>query len=212
MGMRIVATVVSAREAARAAALAPDLLEARIDLMETDPAEELPAVRAVFRGPVILTIRSAAEGGRFRGTPAEWWETLGPLLPSGDLVDVELPCSSFGPRIRAEGKQVIASHHADSMPPPGELRRIEQELRCYGDIPKIVVRPGNGEDLLELLRFTLAAARPICTGVLGEEYRFARVILPFFGSELVYTHAGTQGAPGQFSLEDFRKLRTLLGL
>ncbi|MDD1664870.1 MAG: type I 3-dehydroquinate dehydratase [Methanomicrobiales archaeon] len=209
--MRIVATVVNAREAADAAALSPDLVEARIDLMDADPAGELPAIRSAFQGPIILTLRSAAEGGRFGGSPAEWWEILEPLLPSGDFVDVEQAFSSYSPRIRGKGKGIIASHHAGHMPLTRELERIERELRRYGDIPKIVVRPGSEGDLLRLLGFTLAAERPICTGVLGEEYRFARAILPFFGSELAYTHAGTQAAPGQFSLGEFRQIQALLG-
>jgi len=212
VSMRVVGTVVSAREAARAAPFSPDLLEARIDLMDADPAGELPSIRAAFRGPIILTIRSAAEGGRFAGGPGEWWRTLEPILGYGDLVDVELAFSSFSPRIRGQGKGIIASHHADRMPSPDELGRIERELRNYGDIPKIVVHPGNEGDLIGLFRFTLGAVRPLCTGVLGEEYRFARAILPFFGSELVYAHAGTRGAPGQFSLEEFRKIQALLGL
>jgi 3-dehydroquinate dehydratase-1 len=210
-GMRIVATVVNAREAARAAALSPDLLEARIDLMERDPATELPSIRSAFPGPVILTLRSAAEGGGFRGSPAEWWGILEPLLRYGDLVDVEIPFSSFAPPIREKGKGIIASHHAGHMPAREELGRIERDLRRYGDIPKIVVRPRSGEDLLELFSFTLGAEKPVCTGVLGEEYRFARAVLPFFGSELAYTHAGTQAAPGQFSLGDFRQILALLG-
>jgi 3-dehydroquinate dehydratase-1 len=208
--MRIVATVVSAREAASAAALSPDLLEARLDLMEADPARELPSIRSAFGGPVILTLRSAAEGGRFAGSMAEWWEILRPLLRFGDLVDVELPFASFVPRIRGEGKGIIASRHSDRMPSMEELQHTEGELRRYGDIPKIVVRPGSEADLLELLGFTLGARRPVCTGVLGEEFRFARAILPFFGSELAYTHAGTQAAPGQFSLADFKKIQALL--
>jgi len=211
MSMRVVATVVNAREAADATVLSPDLLEARIDLMDADPTGELPAIRSAFWGPVILTIRSAAEGGRFGGSPAEWWESLRPLLPSGDLVDVEQPFSSFAPRIREQGKGIIASHHAGHMPATDELVRIERELRRYGDIPKIVVRPGSEADIIDLLKFTLRAERPICTGVLGEEYRFARAILPFFGSELAYTHAGTQAAPGQFSLREFRQIQALLG-
>ena len=208
--MRIVATVVNAREAAAAAALSPDLLEVRIDLMDRDPARELPSIRSAFRGPVILTLRSAPEGGRFGGSPGEWWGILEPLLGIGDLVDVELPFSPFSPLIREQGKGIIASHHAGHMPAPEELGRIERELRRYGDIPKIVVRPGSEGDLLELLRFTLGAEKPVCTGVLGEEYRFARAILPFFGSELAYTHAGTQAAPGQFSLGEFKKIQALL--
>jgi 3-dehydroquinate dehydratase-1 len=208
--MRIVATVVNAREAAAAAALSPDLLEVRIDLMDTDPVTELPAIRSAFSGSIILTLRSTTEGGRFAGSLGEWWKTLEHLLGYGDLVDIELPFSSFSPRIRGMGKGIIASHHAGHMPATGELARIERELRCYGDIPKIVVRPGNEGDLLGLLAFTLGAERPICTGVLGEEYRFARAILPFFGSELAYTHAGTQAAPGQFSLREFRQIQALL--
>jgi 3-dehydroquinate dehydratase I len=209
--MRIVATVVDAREAARAAALSPDLLEVRIDLMEGDPAVELPYVRSGFGGPIILTLRSEAEGGRFAGSQGEWWETVEPLLPFADLVDVEMPFSSFAPLIREKGKGIIASHHAMKMPAMEELRRLEQDLRRYGDIPKIVVRPADEQDLLELLKFTLGAEKPVCTGVLGDEFRFARVILPFFGSELAYTHAGTQAAPGQFSLADFKNIQALLG-
>jgi 3-dehydroquinate dehydratase-1 len=209
--MRVVATVLNAREASLAAELCPDLLEIRIDLMDADPGEEVPRIRSIYPGPVILTIRSMAEGGRFEGGSGEWWGLLEPLLPFGDLVDVELRFSSLAPRIRGHGRGIIASHHADHMPAPEELLRIERDLRLYGDIPKIVVRPGNERHLLDLLAFTLGAEKPVCTGVLGEAYRFARAILPLFGSELVYTHAGTQAAPGQFSLADFRKIQALLG-
>jgi 3-dehydroquinate dehydratase-1 len=208
--MRIVATVVNSREAACAADLSPDLIEVRIDLMDTDPQRELPSIRSVWKGPIILTNRSAAEGGGFGGDPREWWDRVAPLLPFADLVDVELPFSSFSPRIRRQGKKIIASMHTDTMPAIGDLSGMALELRRYGDIPKIVVRPGNEHDLLALLAFTLDAGKPICTGVLGEEYRYARVILPLFGSEFAYTHVGTPAASGQFALGDFRKILDLL--
>lgn len=208
--MKIVATVVNAREAALAAGLAPDLLEVRIDLMDADPAGELPSIRSAWKGPIILTNRSATEGGGFRGDPGEWLESLQPILRFGDLVDVEQPFASFSPEIRRQGKKIVASLHTDTMPAVGDLSRMALELRRYGDIPKIVVRPGNDHDLLALLKFTLDAGKPICTGVLGEVYRYARVILPLFGSEFAYTHVGTPAASGQFSLEDFRKILGLL--
>ena len=208
--MRIVATVVNAQEAASVAGLYPDLIEARIDLMDADPTAELTSIRSAFRGPVILTIRSTAEGGRFGGDREAWWGCLRPLLPFGDLVDVELRFSSFAPEIRRMGKSIIASRHFRDMPSMDELVRVERELRLYGDSPKIVVPPRDERDLLDLLRFTLDAEKPISTGVLGNAYRFARAILPLFGSDLVYTHAGTPGAPGQFSLEEFRQIQALL--
>ncbi|HUK92941.1 MAG TPA: type I 3-dehydroquinate dehydratase [Methanomicrobiales archaeon] len=208
--MKIVATVVDAREAALASELGPDLLEVRMDLMDADPGEEIASIRSAWRGPVILTNRSAAEGGMFRGDPGEWWNLVSPLLPLVDLVDVERPFSPACPEIRRQGKRIIASLHTDTMPSPGDLSRMALELRRYGDIPKIVVRPGNRHDLLVLLKFTLDAGKPICTGVLGDEHRYARVILPLFGSEFAYTHMGTPAAPGQYSLGEFREILDLL--
>ncbi len=208
--MKIVATVVDAREAALASGLGPDLLEVRMDLMDTDPLEEVPSIRSAFGGPIILTNRSVAEGGGFGGDPGEWWDRIEPLLPFVDLVDVERPFTSTASEIRRQGKRIIASLHTDTMPSPGDLSRMALELRRYGDIPKIVVRPGNEHDLLALLAFTLDAGKPICTGVLGEEYRYARVILPLFGSEFAYTHVGTPAASGQYSLREFREILKLL--
>jgi 3-dehydroquinate dehydratase-1 len=139
-----------------------------------------------------------------------WWEIAKPLLRYGDLVDVEMAYSSFSPEIHRLGKSIIASRHADTMPSAEELADLARDLRRYGDIPKIVVRPADERDLLTLLSFTLSAEKPICTGVQGEAYRYARVILPLFGSELAYTHAGTPAAQGQYSLGDFQKVQALL--
>jgi 3-dehydroquinate dehydratase-1 len=88
---------------------------------------------------------------------------------------------------------------------------MERELRAYGDIPKIVVTPENDADVIELLTFTEAAAKPVCTGVMGSEFRHARAMLPLFGSEFVYCHTGSPTAAGQYSVEEFVQLRTLLG-
>ena len=102
--MKIVATVVNAREAAFAGRLGPDLIEVRIDLMDADPARELSSIRSLWKGPIILTNRSAAEGGRWRGDAREWRDCTGPLLSFADIVDVEQPFSAFAKEIRRPGK------------------------------------------------------------------------------------------------------------
>ena len=38
---------------------------------------------------------------------------------------------------------------------------------------------------------------------MGKEFRYARAMLPFFGSELVYCHMGAATADGQYSVEEF---------
>jgi len=135
---------------------------------------------------------------------------LSPVIPFSDYVDIEQQYAENAPAIRMVGKQVIASSHEGRMLPLSELFHLERNLRAFGDIPKIIVTPESEDDLIDLISFTTAAKKPICTGVMGSGFRYARAILPLFGSELVYCHTGTPTAEGQYSVEEFVQLRRLL--
>jgi 3-dehydroquinate dehydratase-1 len=191
-------------------ALRPDLLEVRLDLGGTGLLESVQPLRQAPGIPVIATLRSKAEGGRFSGDEKEWIRILRPLLPLADRVDVELRFRRHAPEIRKAGKPVIASCHLAGMPDLQQLKSLERDLRSYGDLPKIVVTPRDQRDLLALFSYTLTAEKPICVGVSGESLRFARALLPLFGSELVYTHAGVPTAAGQYHIREFRNLWDLL--
>ena len=200
--MKIVASLTDACQAVTAQDKGADLLECRLDLMEGDPVSQLKQCRELVSLPVIGTLRSAQEGGMYFGNAREWSETVMPLLPLVDYVDIEQRFSMHAAPVKAAGKTIIASHHSDLMLPLSDLFRLERDLRAYGDIPKIVVTPSTKEDVVNLLAFTLAAKKPICTGVMGSTFRWARAMLPFFGSEFVYCHAGSATAEGQYSVEE----------
>ena len=80
----------------------------------------------------------------------------------------------------------------------------------YGDIVKIIVTPRNEDDIIDLIAFTHSIKKPLCTGVMGAQFRYARAILPLFGSELAYCHTGSRTAEGQYSVQEFRTLDKLL--
>ena len=61
------------------------------------------------------------------------------------------------------------------------------------------------------MAFTKDAEKPIATGVMGRRFRFARALLPLFGSELVYCHAGSPTAEGQYGIREMELLLELLG-
>jgi len=46
--------------------------------------------------------------------------------------------------------------------------------------------------------------------VMGAQFRYARAILPLFGSELVYCNVGTATATGQYSVAEFTRLMDLM--
>jgi 3-dehydroquinate dehydratase-1 len=206
--MQIIASLTDPAQAA--AAQGADIIELRFDLMEGDPVELVRECRNVCALPVIATLRSAQEGGRYFGSPEEWAEKIAPVIPLVDYVDVEQQFAREAGPVKAAGRAIIASHHASEMLPLHVLFVLEQELRAFGDIPKIIVTPKNEDDLIDLIAFTRAAKKPICTGVMGASFRYARAILPLFGSAFAYCHTGVPTAEGQYSVEEFVVLQKLL--
>lgn len=208
--MRIVASLTDPALVPAAAAAGADLVELRLDLMEGDRVQGVLECRQQTRLPVIATLRSAEEGGKYSGNAEEWLRVIQPVLPHVDFVDIEQRFSPHADTIRAQDVTVIASFHTKEMPSLFELFGRERELRAYGDIPKIVVTPRHEEDIIEMISFTHAARKPVCTGVMGEGFRYARLILPLFGSEFIYCHAGAPTADGQYSVEEFIAFSNLL--
>lgn len=189
----------------------PAFIEIRLDRMEGDLLNHVRAIREMTAIPLIATLRSREEGGGFVGDADLWAGIVGPIAGYVDIVDVETRYSKHAPSLRSQGARILASLHTDDMPGQADLERIERTLRSYGDIPKIVVRPENLDELLDLLRFTANAQKPICTSVMGGRFRFARAILPLFGSEFVFCHAGRPMAEGQYHIREMREIAELLG-
>jgi len=209
--MKIVASLIDPVDAERAQEQGADVLELRLDIVKGDLAERAGKIRTSSMLPIIGTLRSASEGGRYFGSPEEWITRIRPVIRFFDYVDIEQRYSKNAAEVRAAGKKVIASFHTPEMPDLVTLYQIERELRSFGNIVKMIVTPRNEEDVIELIAFTNSIRQPICTGVMGEEFRYARAVLTLFGSELVYCHTGTPTAAGQYSVPEFRVIRKLLG-
>ncbi len=208
--MKIVASVVDPVHLDAAVSAGATFIELRLDLMEGDVAGQVEFVRKHTDIPLIATLRSATEGGGFRGGAEEWLRIVDPIVRNVDMVDMEVRFQDHAPDIKAHGVQIIASLHTAEMPSPPELAEIEHTLRSYGDIPKIAVKPRTVEDVITLLSYTHLAQKPICISILGSEFRFARALLPLFGSEFTFGHVGTPTAEGQYHVSELKQLEALL--
>jgi 3-dehydroquinate dehydratase-1 len=208
--MKIVAALTDPAHASHAQEQGADIVELRFDLMEGDPLNLVQTCKEGCSLPVIATIRSAQEGGQFFGDAKEWFERIWPIVVLVDYVDIEQRFASYAPRIKEAGKKIIASYHTGEMISLHDLFMLERELRTYGDLVKIIVTPGDEEDIIDLISFTHTIQKPVCTGVMGIKFRYARAILPLFGSQLAYCSAGTATADGQYTVEDFIRLMAQL--
>ncbi len=208
--MKIVVSVENAGVIDEVAEYSPTFIEVRLDRMEGDLLDQVRAIREKTVIPLIATLRSREEGGRFVGNADLWARIVGPIARYVDIVDVEARYRDHAPFIKSQGVQILASLHTNEMPTLPELGKIEEMLRSYGDIPKIVVKPRTRDDLFEFIMFTHQGQKPICTSIMGAEFRYARAILPLFGSEFVFCHAGTPMAEGQYHIREMRQLADML--
>ncbi|NYT07551.1 MAG: type I 3-dehydroquinate dehydratase [Methanomicrobiales archaeon] len=207
--MQLVASVADPMDIPGAETEGADAIELRLDLFPaTLPESSCRAVREC-RLPIILTVRSRDEGGAFSGGIKEWEVLMEPWLSLAAMVDIEQRFSAAAPGYRELGKEIIASFHTAAMPSGEELREIESRLRRYG-IPKIVVGPRSLDDVLSFCSFTLHSEHPVITSIMGSRFRFARLILPLFGSSFLFCAAGRPTAEGQFPVREARALMDAL--
>ncbi|MDN7023439.1 type I 3-dehydroquinate dehydratase [Methanoculleus sp. FWC-SCC1] len=208
--MKIVASIQEPDMLDMAVSAKANFIELRLDMMEGDLAGTVELIRARTVLPLIATLRSRDEGGRFEGTSDDWFAIIEPLVRHVDLVDIETRYREHAPKIMSHGVQIIASLHRPDMPTRFELEQIALELRLFGDIPKIAVGLRSQAELLDLLAYTSEAPKPICVSIVGEQFRCARALLPLFGSELAYCHVGTPTARGQYHVEELKQLLEML--
>lgn len=186
-----------------------DLLEARVDLFaqrSLDGCAHACARLEASGTPVILTIRTAAQGGRFQGPDAARLSAFRAAIAGGQAswVDIENDATIIDElaaaiAARREARLIVSHHDFGGTPPLEALIAIVD--RCHavpGAIAKIataVKSEGDRKTLLDLL-----SQRPERTCVIGMGASAdLRIELAARGSLLAYGYLERATAPGQMS-------------
>jgi 3-dehydroquinate dehydratase-1 len=217
LGVRplVVAAGGEAEVAALAMADGADLLELRADLFaDPRPADVVGALERLRAGgrPLILTVRSATEGGR--PLPDDRRQRLYTAsLPHVDAIDLEIASTALVadlvPRAHGTGRTVILSAHAvDETPPAEALHALVDRAETLGaDVVKLVTLARDLDDVRTLLGVTLACReRNVVAFAMGSVGMLSRVFFPAAGSLLTYGHCGQPTAPGQLPVAELAAL------
>ncbi|MCG7298132.1 type I 3-dehydroquinate dehydratase [Brevibacterium sp. ACRRH] len=222
----------------------PDVLEWRVDPLVSaltagggdlggKIAEVATALRARTQLPLILTVRSEAEGGQCpEGAYTSAVEALIQCAGEGNdsrggnsgaadvqiALDVEVarPDSrALIEKARAQGIHVIASFHDFCATPPDLFERMHAMEQAGASVAKIAVTPTNMDDVLSVLRVAHRAqaelAIPVIAISMGRMGAVTRLMGAEFGSCATFA-TGPQGAsaPGQYSVAQVRQLAQVL--
>jgi 3-dehydroquinate dehydratase-1 len=212
----VVLCVTDARNGHLPRAATPDAIEARIDLFrDRSPGHVQAVTRGLRRArvPLIATIRTAREGGRWTGSERDRERLFDLVLPLVDAVDLELSSRTLtrrvGRRARDLGRKVIISSHAFRRTPSlATLTRRVRSARSLGaDIVKLASTAANPADVARLLRVLVTHRHvPLVMIAMGRAGTLSRVFFPAAGSLLTYAFDQNDRAtaPGQLSLRALR--------
>jgi shikimate dehydrogenase/3-dehydroquinate dehydratase type I len=192
------------RDARRLAALAPrraDAIEIRLDF-----ASEPLAPRALLDlDPrcVLLTLRTAREGGGFRGSIEEYRAIVEAAHRAGAHVDVEIGSGLLDdPAFLPDRSRVIASRHG------ADFDCVEEEGRDMAVRAAVVKRACPEPDTLAGAVSTLhrqrraADQRPAAVFALGSRGAITRILGARFGAALVYGSIESATGQGQLPIRE----------
>ena len=217
----IVAPVVEIDQAKLAEKNGANIIEVRIDLLGYQDnkkiADFIRNIKKNSKLPIIATNRTKIEGGEFKGSEKERISILTSVLKLVDAVDIELSCDEKNLVIdeaKRLGLAVILSYHNFDETPKKEkiLKIIEKMYECGGDIAKLAVMPKTKKDVLLLSEVGLEVSSSPVLIAMGDLGRNTRTAPSFYGSSLTYGFVGGAVAPGQFSVEDLKKIFDITGL
>jgi 3-dehydroquinate dehydratase-1 len=188
-----------------------DLVEVRLDISGR-PADWLTRCREIQDAgwPVLLTIRLAAEGGRWDKPDEQRLSVFQQGLTALAAVDVEWRSKiarSVAALAKKEGKVCVISYHDfQKTPPAKELAAIIAEAQEIASIVKISTRLNDhaGEKVLRSLLGRKWAV-PLCVIGMGPAYAQTRVQFPKLGSCLAYGYLDKATAPGQLSAAELTR-------
>lgn len=204
------------------AARRPDIVEWRADFFTNLKGELTSAIdymAEVFSGKEIklmFTLRTAAQGGKFKGSADEYKAILLEAVNSGKLsmidIESELPNKKEGPKkdsvewvagecIEAAHKKnvnvVTSYHNFETTPPDMKLMELLSDMKRKGaDICKLAVTPNCGEDVARIMKLTEMARKrggilddvQICTISMTLRGSISRAAGEAFGSFMTFSY------------------------
>lgn len=203
-----------------------DAVELRVDLLRDQSLEsvekQVSLLRSVAQIPVIFTVRTVSQGGKFPDEDVTHIADLHRLAVrmAVDYIDLEvtLPKDVIEKLVASKGcSRIIASHHD----PHGALSwrnaswtQFYNTALQYGDVIKLVGCANRDTDNFDLARFKakmLAAhPTPIIALNMGARGRLSRVLNKFL-TPVSHPILPFKAAPGQMSAAEIRESLSLLG-
>jgi len=193
-----------------------DYAEIRFDFLKT---EEIPQTLENIKDDlkkIICTLRPKSEGGKFEGNEKERVAILKLIAEYNPfLLDVEFNTIKKNKELAkylksTKTKLLISWHDFKKTPKFLELKNKMNQMSKFSNNVKIVTTAKSAKDsTITLQLYSQNKKNSLIAFAMGDNGRLSRILCLYLGSPYTYVSLGKPIAPGQFSVDEVKKIISL---
>ncbi len=193
-----------------------DYAEVRFDFLKSEQVPEAIEMIKKDLKKIVCTLRPKIEGGKFSGKEKERVAILKLIAEYNPfLLDVEFNTlkrnSSFRRYLKSTKTNLLVSWHDFKKTPSSiELKKKMNQMSKFSSNVKIVCTAKSIDDSNRMLElYSKKGKNSLISFAMGDFGRISRILCLYLGSPYTYVSLGKAIAPGQFSVDEVKKITNL---
>ena len=190
-----------------------DYAEIRFDFLKIDEIPEtLESIKKNLK-KIVCTLRPKSEGGKFEGDEKERIAIL-KLIAAYDpfLLDIEFNTIKKNKELvrylkSTKTKLLVSWHDFKKTPKFSELKNMMDHMTKFSHNVKIVTTAKSADDSTRVLQlYSKNEKNNLIAFAMGNSGKVSRILCLYLGSPYTYVSLGKPIAPGQFSVDEVKKI------
>ena len=193
-----------------------DYAEVRFDFLKIEQIPEAIEIIKKDLIKIVCTLRPKTEGGKFSGNEKERIAILKLIAEYNPfLLDVEFNTLKRNSSLRrylksTKTKLLVSWHDFKKTPSSAELKKKMNQMIKFSSNVKIVSTAKSTVDSSRMLElYSKKGKNNLISFAMGDFGRISRILCLYLGSPFTYVSLGKAVAPGQFSVDEVKKITNL---
>ncbi|MDC0451376.1 type I 3-dehydroquinate dehydratase [Nitrosopumilus sp.] len=193
-----------------------DYVEIRLDFLKS---EQVPKTLQIIKkdlNKVVCTLRPKTEGGKFAGNEKERISIIKLIAEYNPfLLDIEFNTLNKNKELfkylkSTKTKLLVSWHDFKKTPENLELKNKIKQMSKFSTNVKIVSTAKSTDDSTRMLElYNNKGKNNLISFAMGDFGRISRILCLYLGSPYTYVSLGKAVAPGQFSVDEVKKIINL---
>ena len=193
-----------------------DYVELRFDFLKIEKIPEMLEMVKRDLNKIVCTLRPKNEGGQFSGNEKERMAIIKLIAEYNPfLLDVEFNTLKKNPELvkylkSTKTRLLVSWHDFKKTPKSAELRKKISQMSKFSSNVKIISTAKSTDDANRMLElYGKRGKNSLISFSMGDYGRISRILCLYLGSPYTYVSLRKAIAPGQFNVDEVKKITNL---